>query len=352
MSRLKEHIFWSLARAVWGHYSEVVLCEAVHENCVYFFRFQELGLEKGWGGTAGRVLDTIKLLQDLLQAPDPETLEKFLGRIPMIFSVVIVSPHGYFGQAGVLGLPDTGGQVTHQTVRQYFQFQDTVGILLFWHASISCFHSKLWNIDVWWSGYQIVYILDQVRALESEMLDNLQQQGLDIKPQIVVVSSFLWIYSPVVKDFKLVCYLQGCLLLAWTIQNMCYLVFLQLFVASGTRDLWLLEECPYWFLKSWHVCELSGSSRVSFQILMELHAASTSRKLVTLSIVESYVFPSATKVKYWETGSQDSMSIPTWRPLPRSVGTWGWKCGLEERMLPFQGPSWITCCIILIVENA
>jgi len=72
---------------------------------------QTLGLEKGWGNTAGRVLETIKLLQDLLQAPDPETLEKFLALIPMVFSVVIVSPHGYFGQAGVLGLPDTGGQV-------------------------------------------------------------------------------------------------------------------------------------------------------------------------------------------------------------------------------------------------
>lgn len=74
-------------------------------------RLQELGLEKGWGNTAGRVLETIKMLEDLLQAPDPDTLEKFLARIPMVFSVVIVSPHGYFGQEGVLGLPDTGGQV-------------------------------------------------------------------------------------------------------------------------------------------------------------------------------------------------------------------------------------------------
>jgi sucrose synthase len=74
-------------------------------------KLQTLGLEKGWGNTAGRVLDSIKLLQDLLQAPDPETLEKFLALIPMVFSVAIVSPHGYFGQAGVLGLPDTGGQV-------------------------------------------------------------------------------------------------------------------------------------------------------------------------------------------------------------------------------------------------
>lgn len=51
-------------------------------------------------------------LMEILQAPDPSTLERFLGRIPTVFNVVIVLPHGYFGQANVLGLPDTGGQVT------------------------------------------------------------------------------------------------------------------------------------------------------------------------------------------------------------------------------------------------
>lgn len=75
------------------------------------FRFQEWGLEKGWGDTAEHVLEMIHLLSDIIQAPDPSTLETFLGRIPMIFNVVVVSPHGYFGQANVLGLPDTGGQV-------------------------------------------------------------------------------------------------------------------------------------------------------------------------------------------------------------------------------------------------
>jgi sucrose synthase len=73
---------------------------------------QALGLEKGWGDTAGRVLEMIHLLLELLQAPDPATLEKFLGRIPMVFNVAILSPHGYFGQADVLGMPDTGGQVS------------------------------------------------------------------------------------------------------------------------------------------------------------------------------------------------------------------------------------------------
>jgi hypothetical protein len=45
------------------------------------------------------------------QAPDAECLERFLGRLPLVMNVVIMSPHGYFGQSNVLGLPDTGGQV-------------------------------------------------------------------------------------------------------------------------------------------------------------------------------------------------------------------------------------------------
>nr|AEX32875.1 sucrose synthase 2 [Oryza sativa Japonica Group] len=110
-------------------------------------RFQELGLEKGWGDCAKRVLDTIHLLLDLLEAPDPANLEKFLGTIPMMFNVVILSPHGYFAQSNVLGYPDTGGQV--------------------------------------------VYILDQVRALENEMLLRIKQQGLDITPKILIVTRLL-----------------------------------------------------------------------------------------------------------------------------------------------------------------
>ncbi|KAL8100388.1 hypothetical protein AgCh_032591 [Apium graveolens] len=76
------------------------------------YALQGMGFEKGWGNTARRVSESIHLLLDILQAPDAATLEKFLGMIPMVFNVVILSPHGYFGQANVLGLPDTGGQVT------------------------------------------------------------------------------------------------------------------------------------------------------------------------------------------------------------------------------------------------
>lgn len=35
---------------------------------------------------------------------------------------------------------------------------------------------------------QIVYILDQVKALEAEMLLKIKQQGLEVTPQILVVS--------------------------------------------------------------------------------------------------------------------------------------------------------------------
>ncbi|WRX11376.1 Sucrose synthase - like 1 [Theobroma cacao] len=108
---------------------------------------QGMGFERGWGDTAVHVLEMMHLLLDILQAPDPSTLETFLGRVPMVFNVVILSPHGYFGQANVLGLPDTGGQV--------------------------------------------VYILDQVRALENEMLLRIQRQGLDITPRILIVTRLI-----------------------------------------------------------------------------------------------------------------------------------------------------------------
>nr|CAJ32597.1 sucrose synthase [Coffea arabica]CAJ32598.1 sucrose synthase [Coffea arabica] len=111
------------------------------------YALQELGFERGWGDTAARVLNMMHLLSDILQAPDPSTLETFLGRVPMVFNVAILSVHGYFGQANVLGLPDTGGQ--------------------------------------------IVYILDQVRALENEMLLRIKQQGLNVTPRILIVTRLI-----------------------------------------------------------------------------------------------------------------------------------------------------------------
>jgi len=108
---------------------------------------RRLGFEAGWGRTATQVRETMQLLLEILEAPSPRNLENFLARMPMIFSIAIVSPHGYFGQGNVLGKPDTGGQV--------------------------------------------VYILDQVRALESEMRKSIHDQGLDIEPQIVVLSRLI-----------------------------------------------------------------------------------------------------------------------------------------------------------------
>lgn len=40
-------------------------------------------------------------------------------------------------------------------------------------------------------GAQVVYILDQVRALENEMLLRMQKQGLDVTPRILIVSVFM-----------------------------------------------------------------------------------------------------------------------------------------------------------------
>ncbi|WP_324780346.1 sucrose synthase [Thiobacillus sedimenti] len=106
-----------------------------------------LGFEPGWGDSAARVAETMGLLVDILEAPAPTVLETFLARIPMISRLLIVSPHGYFGQDNVLGRPDTGGQV--------------------------------------------VYILDQVRALEQEMRARMAAQGVAVEPRIVVVTRLI-----------------------------------------------------------------------------------------------------------------------------------------------------------------
>ena len=108
---------------------------------------QSLGLAPGWGDCASRAIDTMSLLQDVLEGPSPEAMEAFLARSPKISRLLILSPHGYFGQDNVLGRPDTGGQV--------------------------------------------VYILDQVRALEAEMKHRLARQGVSITPRIVIVTRLI-----------------------------------------------------------------------------------------------------------------------------------------------------------------
>ena len=110
-------------------------------------QLHKFGFEPGWGRTINGIRSTMSLLADLLEAPDHHILEKFLRRLPMIFNIAILSPHGFFGQKDVLGLPDTGGQV--------------------------------------------VYILDQVKALEKEMQSRLYNQGLEISPQILILTRLL-----------------------------------------------------------------------------------------------------------------------------------------------------------------
>jgi len=112
-------------------------------------RLRRSGLEPGWGDTLERISETMQTLIDLFDAPDDSLLERFISRVPMpmISRIAIVSPHGWFGQNNVLGRPDTGGQV--------------------------------------------IYILDQVRALEAHLRKSLQRSGLNVSPHIVVLTRLI-----------------------------------------------------------------------------------------------------------------------------------------------------------------
>lgn len=112
-------------------------------------RLKKAGFEPGWGNTAGRIVKTMQLLYDLINEPDDSLLEAFIARVPMphISKIAIISPHGWFGQEHVLGKPDTGGQV--------------------------------------------IYILDQVRALEKYLKESLRLSGLDFDPRIIVITRLI-----------------------------------------------------------------------------------------------------------------------------------------------------------------
>jgi len=110
-------------------------------------KLQEFGFEPGLGRTVSQIKESLEQLDALLHTPDHLVLKQFLSRIPMVFNIAIITPHGYFGQEGVLGKPDTGGQ--------------------------------------------IVYILDQVRALEQELTNSLKQSGLNIKPKIIILTRLI-----------------------------------------------------------------------------------------------------------------------------------------------------------------
>lgn len=110
-------------------------------------KLRSLGFLDGWGDTAARMLETTQLLQDILEQPNEDTLEEFLSRIPMVSKVVLISPHGWFGQKNVLGRPDTGGQV--------------------------------------------VYILDQAKALETHLENDIRSSGFNVSPKILIVTRLI-----------------------------------------------------------------------------------------------------------------------------------------------------------------
>ena len=114
------------------------------------YKLQEMGFEAGWGNTAYRVRETLEILDELIDSPDDEGLERFISRIPMIFRIVLVSVHGWFGQEGVLGRPDTGGQV--------------------------------------------VYVLDQARSLEKQLQEDIKLAGLEglgVEPKVIILSRLI-----------------------------------------------------------------------------------------------------------------------------------------------------------------
>ncbi|MEO8892700.1 MAG: sucrose synthase, partial [Coleofasciculaceae cyanobacterium] len=114
------------------------------------FKLQEMGFEPGWGNTAYRVQETLEILDELIDSPDDKGIEKFISRVPMIFRIVLVSIHGWFGQEGVLGRPDTGGQV--------------------------------------------VYVLDQARSLEKQLQEDIKLAGLEglgVKPKVIILSRLI-----------------------------------------------------------------------------------------------------------------------------------------------------------------
>ncbi|MEA5582207.1 sucrose synthase [Nodularia harveyana UHCC-0300] len=111
---------------------------------------QELGLEPGWGNTAGRISQTLELLKQLIYSPKPAILEAFVARIPAIFRVVLVSIYGWVGQEDVMGRDETLGQV--------------------------------------------IYVLEQARTLENKLQAEIKLAGLDllgIQPHVIILTRLI-----------------------------------------------------------------------------------------------------------------------------------------------------------------
>ena len=102
------------------------------------------GFEPGWGSTVGRVVESLDLLRQVLESSESAQFAELLTRLPLIRTVLMVSPHGWFAQDGVLGKPDTGGQVT--------------------------------------------YVLDQALAMEQELRKQFELAGVRAKPKIAILT--------------------------------------------------------------------------------------------------------------------------------------------------------------------
>lgn len=112
--------------------------------------FQELGFEPGWGNTASRVRETLELLSQFINNPNPALLEAFVSRIPANFRVVLVSIHGWVAQEGIMARPETAGQV--------------------------------------------VYVLNQACSLEAQLREDIKLAGLDIlgiQPQVIILTRLI-----------------------------------------------------------------------------------------------------------------------------------------------------------------
>jgi sucrose synthase len=109
-----------------------------------------LGFEPGWGNTAGRVRETLELLDRLIDSPDHAVLEAFISHIPLVFRIVLVSVHGWFGQEEVSGRPQAAGHV--------------------------------------------VYVLDQARSLEKQLKEDIKLAGLDVlgvQPKVIILTRLI-----------------------------------------------------------------------------------------------------------------------------------------------------------------
>jgi sucrose synthase len=113
-------------------------------------KLRTLGFEPGWGNNAERVQEMLELLDRLITAPEPAILEAFVARFPAAFRIVSVSIHGWVGQDGSLGRPETMGQV--------------------------------------------IYVLEQARSLEQKLQQQIEQSGLNflgIQAQVVILTRLI-----------------------------------------------------------------------------------------------------------------------------------------------------------------